>query len=867
MKVIQMRTNHIEKPAGYDYSPLSLSWKVTECGNAKKQKYAQVIVKQEGNIVFDSGMDMSADSLDYQVNMELKPRTLYDWTVTVTADNGQQAQGQSTFETGKMNEPWQGQWITPNQALVDENAGNGYKNAGYILQKSFEICDPDSGFTKEGIAGKKQKSRLYICGLGVYECYINGHKVGDEYLAPGYHSYDFHLQTAVFDVTDYLKNGENKIEIWLGDGWFKSRMGFDGGIADLYGDKLHAICELYVGEKLVVKTDKDWESKISPIVFSGIYDGEIYDARLKNSNRTGSVQEEIPAKCGELTDRYSLPIVKKEKFEPKEVIVSPKGETILDFGQNLTGWTEFDCHLPKGTQIRLTACEILQDGCFYHDNLRLAKTEYVYISDGEPAHVRPHFTFYGFRYMLAEIKDTEGQWEALPKDCAAYHFTACHLRSDFDQIGSIVTGHKKVNQLFSNALWGQKDNFLDVPTDCPQRDERLGWTGDAQVFSETACYNMYMPAFYRKYLWDMRAEQSITGGAVPNVVPRIKEGMVSECGNCPWADAGVIIPWNVYLHYGSKSLLKETYPGMKAWVDYERRKEESEGGPHLVKSGFHFADWLALDNDVPGPFGATDPLYIASAYYYRCTKIVGEAAKILGYEDDARQYEHLSREILTAVREKYFDENGLCVCKTQTGAALAIMFGLISDDKYSLEGGALNERIEANNHHLNTGFVGTTMLCPALTRSGHHETAVDLLLNESFPGWLYCVNLGATTIWERWDSVLPDGHMNPEGMNSLNHYSYGSIEAWMYGDVCGIRPLTPGFKKAVIAPHVDERLGYADCTLDTAAGQYRCSWKYENKESVCFEIEVPFNAEAMFTFNGCQKRLLCGKYIFSEKTA
>ncbi len=442
MKITELRTNHIITPLGYSYDPLSFSWKVEAEGTEKEQESVRIFIEKNGNMIYDSGETVGGDSLDFPV--ELEPRSRYDWIVIVTADNGETAKGSSFFETGKCQEPWRAKWITPGSGIVKEDA-----QAGYILEKSFCLEEV-------------KEARLYFCGLGVYECYINGKKVGDEYLAPGYHSYDFHLQAYTYDVTEYLAEGENKLEVWLGEGWFKSRLGFDGGIPNLYGDRLYAIGELYVGNDLAAATDETWNSRISPIVFSGIYDGEIYDARLEDAGLFGNAsQEKRPEKCGGLTERYSLPIVKKEVFEPIEVITSPKGETILDFGQNLTGWVEFDCALPKGEEIRLTACEILQDGCFYHENLRLAKTEFIFISDGKRTHVRPHFTFYGFRYMLAERKKPDGAWEALTPDCREYHFTAYHLRSDFDQIGKIVTGNKKVNQLFSNALWGQKDNFLD----------------------------------------------------------------------------------------------------------------------------------------------------------------------------------------------------------------------------------------------------------------------------------------------------------------------------------------------------------------------------------------------------------------------
>ena len=349
-------------------------------------------------------------------------------------------------------------------------------------------------------------------------------------------------------------------------------------------------------------------------------------------------------------------------------------------------------------------------------------------------------------------------------------------------------------------------------------------------------------------------------------MPRLKEGMVAEHGSCPWADAGMIIPWKVYQQYGNRTLLAECYSGMKAWVDCQRKKEEALGGLHLIKDGFHFADWLALDNPQPGPFGATDPLYIASAYYYEDTRIVAESAEILGKTEDAETYRKLSEEILTAIQKTYFDENGLCTCKTQTGSAIAVMFGLNpSEEARQQEGDVLAQRVEENDGHLNTGFVGTTMLCPALTETGHNDIAMQLLLNENYPGWLYSVNLGATTIWERWNSVMPDGHLNSDGMNSLNHYSYGSIEAWMYGEVCGIRPVEAGFKKAMIAPHADQRLGKAEGTLDTAAGCYKSSWHYEG-DTVVYEVEVPFDTQAEFCVDGIEpQKLEAGSYVFKVK--
>ncbi len=842
MLLDSLRVNQVENPLGYDFSDLSLSWVISIEDKELKILSTEIkITSGDANLYCEKKVG-TTNNLDYKVNIDLKPRTKYQWSVALFLSDGRVVTETSSFETGKMNEVWSGKWIA---STLEKDIQPIFKNT----------------FTVENLADLD--SRLYMCALGVYEVYINDVKVGDEFLAPGYHSYDFHLQTSTYDVGEYLKTGVNEIKIWLGNGWFKGRLGFDGGYTDLYGDNYYAICELFVGNKLVLSSDKNFECYKSPIIFSNIYDGEIFDSRINDENNVQNVKEENPEKCGELCDRFNLKIVKKEVFNVEELIKTQKNEYVLDFGQNLTGWVEFNSNIPKGYKIILTASEIMQNGCFYRENLRTAKAEYTFISNGTKQNLRPKFTFFGFRYMNFEIFDDKDNLvnDDLLINIEDFDFKAYHLRSDFDEIGKIETGIENVNKLFSNVMWGQKGNFLDVPTDCPQRDERLGWTGDAQVFSETACYNMYMPSFFRKYLWDMRAEQSVLEGSVPNVVPRLKEGLVAGHGASPWADAGVVIPWNVFLHFGSETLLKECYYGMKDWVDCVRKKEEELGGLHLVKDGFHFADWLALDNDKPGPFGATDPLYIASAYYYNNAKIISDSARILGYKEDEITYGNLADTILKDIRDKYFDEKGLCTCLTQTASSIAIVFELTTNIKE--QGKVLNKQVKKSNNHLNTGFVGTTMLCPALSKTGHHDTAVDLLLNEDYPSWLYSVNLGATTIWERWDSVLEDGTINDEGMNSLNHYSYGSIVGWMYGYLCGIRPIEAGYKKAIIEPKADKRLGFANCELNTASGLYKVSWKYVDNK-VVYNIEIPYGVEVEFILDDKKEILTSGKYKFES---
>ena len=825
IKIQNLRVCHLTEPLGFAMEKPVFSWIVK--GDGDEARAYTLRIRAGGETVFDSGETLSADSLGWSVPLRLRPRTHYDYTISLATADGQRAEASSFFETGKRDEPWTGRWISPAQ---DRNSA--------LLRKRF-FCEK-----REGAA------RLYLCGLGVYEVYLNGEKIGEEYLAPGYHAYDFHLAVQTYDVTALLQEGENSLVIALGEGWFKGRLGFEGGYTDLYGDRLYAIAELWQG-RLLAATDESWEELRSPVRFANIYDGETWDARIQ-PEIVGPAELVAPEGCGPLQDRVGLPVVECDRFPVKELIHTPKGDTVLDFGQNLTGWVRFSCDLPEGASISLTAGEILQDGEFYHENYRTAVSRFTYISDGTAREVRPHFTFFGFRYMKVDCDHP-----VRPEDC-----TAVHLRSAVPQIVGLRTGSAPVNRLFQNALWGMKDNFLDVPSDCPQRDERLGWTGDAQAISATACQSLYMPTFYRKYLWDMRAEQSVLGGSVPNVVPRIKQGMIGEHGSSPWADAAVIIPWNVWSYYGSRELLRETYPGMKAWVDCQRRREEALGGEHLVKDGFHFADWLALDNPQPGPFGATDPLFIASAYYFRCAQIVSEAAEILELPE-AAEYRQLAGEILRAVREKYFDEHGLCRIRTQTAAALALVFGLTEDP--AAQGRLLQELVAENGHHLNTGFVGTPILCEALSMSGHHEAAVTLLLQEDYPSWLYSVKMGATTIWERWNSVLPDGHMNPEGMNSLNHYTYGSVAGWMISWLCGLRPDAPGYRRAVLEPRPDPRLGQARVELDTAAGRFVSAWRYEGK-TLCYDFCVPFGAEAELRLPGREAETLKpGSYHWEEK--
>jgi alpha-L-rhamnosidase len=828
MEITRMRCNRIANPLGFAMDQPRLSW-VTETLEASTQEACQVqVAPDEGftNILFDSGKREDIDSIGFVLPLELKPRTRYYWRVKVWANGMETESPVAWFETSKMDEPWQAQWITPEDPVAHP-----------LLRKEFSI-EGDIAF-----------ARAYVSGLGLYELEINGKRVGDEYLTPYCNAYDKWIQYQTYDVTDLLKQGKNGIGAMLGNGWYKGRFGSSGHQEGIYGDKFALLCELIVtfkdGSTQVIGTDTSWKSTASPVLDSSIYDGEVQDANkvipgwsspeLDDADWAGVVPIDIG--FDRLEARRSVPVRIMEELKPIEVITTPKGETVLDMGQNMVGWVRMRVNAPKGTKIFLQYGEVLQEGNFFRDNLRTAKAEFTYISDGQPAVVEPHFTFYGFRYVKVE------GWpgELNPED-----FTGCVVYSDMDRIGTIETSNPLVNRLFLNALWGQKGNFLDVPTDCPQRDERMGWTGDAHVFSGTACFNMDTAAFFHKYLYDLAREQEERNGAVPFVVPTFamgKEGNFGGEGSTVWGDAATVIPWNLYLHYGDKAILEQQLYSMKAWVDYIRSKDD---GSRLWNTGFHFGDWLALDGADPfSPIGGTPNDLIATAYYHYSAGLVSKAAAVLGEKGIAEEYGQLASEIKEAFQREFLTPNGRLAVDTQTAYVLVLFMDLVPEQFRKRAVDSLRRKLAEKNNHLTTGFVGTPLLCRVLSENGSNDLAYRLLMNDDFPSWLYAVKMGATTIWERWNSLLPDGKIGELSMNSLNHYAYGSIVEWMYRNMCGLNPVedAPGFRKVRLAPQPFGYLQSAKAVLDSAAGRYESGWRIE-EDGLHYEFRIPFNASA-----------------------
>ena len=692
-------------------------------------------------------------------------------------------------------------------------------------------------------AAKAEKAILKITALGVYEAKLNGERVGDFILAPGWTSYLNRLQVQSYDVTNLLKT-ENSLEVTVGQGWRAIANKRDG--SDFLGYRDTAlIAELTIvyadGTAESIVTDSSWTARESKLRYTNIYDGDIYDATFK----AGSARHCI---CVDLKKDMLIPqegekIVEHERMPALQIIKTPAGETVIDFGQNMTGYVEFRIKGTPSAQATISHGETLDcDGNFYNANYRSADARIKFVCDGEEQTYKSALTFFGFRYIRLE------NW---PDEVKKENFTAVFVHSDIRRTGYFECSYETVNKLFKNIIWGQKSNFLDVPTDCPQRDERLGWTGDAQVFVRTASLNFDVERFFKKWLRDLAADQG-RDGCVPHVVPNIFDDMG---GSSAWSDAAVICPWEIYRTYGDKAVLEEQFDSMKAWIDWMR--ERSENGKR--SGGSHFGDWLGLDSPEGSYKGATPEELIATAYYKYSTELFIKAAHALGR--DVAEYENIPAEAAKAFRREYM-ENGRVKNATQTACVLALYFD-ITDDRAATVG-QLNELIERAGH-LETGFVGTPYLLHALSDNGYAETAYDLLLRREYPSWLYPISKGATTVWEHWDGIKPDGTMWSTDMNSFNHYAYGAVADWMYGAAAGINsdPDRPGFEHIIFRPVTDRRLDFVKASIDTRRGTVASEWRRENGR-IKYIFTVPEGCGASVIIGGEKHEVGAGTHEFLE---
>ncbi len=838
MEITRCKTNHMTDPLGIQMAAATVSWTAHSHLSARQTK-ARVLVSLDPAMtspIYDSG-EAHLSCTGVKLPLTLAPRTAYYWTVQVWGDKGDTAlSAVNSFETGKAAEPLQGQWLT-----------TPFAEAPYVRK----------AFRANGI----QKARLYIAGLGLYHLEVNGRKVGREYLAPCCTQPDRLNQIFTYDLTGYLRDGDNVLGIMLGNGWAKAAFGASKfhraqtPFIDRYYLKAELRLTLADGTETVITTDDSWRCTPGPVVADSIYGGEVYDSRNAiadwsspacNDSGWAYMVPTEPVGVGPLADRLSLPVVIRRTMPPQAILTTPKGETVLDMGQNITGWVRLRLREPAGTKVLLQYGEILQDDCFYNDNLRYAKAEYAYISDGSEATAEPHFTFYGFRYVKIS-------GNTKPIDIA--DFSGCVVYSDLEETATFTSSDSRIDRLFQNALWSQRDNFLDVPTDCPQRDERMGWTGDAQMFCKTACYNMDTYAFYRKYMRDIWVEQQVQDGRVGHVAPSFIKDIDSvspfwQGGSCAWGDAAVIIPWTLYEHYGDAAILEEFYSSMTGWVDWvDRTVLNGEG---LWEHGFKFGDWLALDGDpnqADDRYGGTDTTYVATAYLCYSAQLMAKAAAVLGRGDDAARYQAISHRTKAAMQKAYFTAAGALTIPTQTAHVLALAFHIAKESWRPQLGEALLALLQQSDMHLRTGFVGTPFLCHALSEAGYPEAAYTLLFQKDFPSWLYEVDMGATTIWERWNSVLPDGKISGTGMNSLNHYTYGSIVQWMYEHICGLTLTAPGFRRFRIRPEFSSRFDRVAMTFLSPMGVIETGWTRQ-EAGYTVTVTVPFDTEATLELPG-----------------
>ena len=845
MKLSNLRVNQLKNPLGYDFSYMTMSWQVDNTDSAFSKAVRLVIWKNmEQTPCFDTGVMENYQENKYYVKMSLEPRTRYYWNVWVQGNKGDEAKSEMTwFETGKLNEGWKGQWIsTPEDA-----------SRMPFLYKEF-VC-------RKGL----RRARLYTYGAGLYEAYLNEEKLGEEFLQPGYHSYDLRMEYQTLDITSQLIPGDNVLGILLGEGWYKGRFGFDGDFRNIYGDRKKCIVELYLsyedGTEECIVSDDSWKAKESCVLQNSIYDGEWIDDTLEC--------HELPVEILSndtflLVERTNPPLRKTESFKPIAQSWQEDGTLLLDFGESITGWVEWKGKLEDGQTIKLEYGEVLQNNRFYRENLRTAKAEFVYKSAGEDKRVRPHFTFYGFRYVQVSGLCPENMLS----------FWAYRIMSDILQTGKIITSNDKVNTLIENTRRSQKCNFLDIPTDCPQRDERMGWTGDVAIFAPTACFHADSAAFFRHYAKCLYEEQRLWDGAVPFFVPKVKlparEGLnpfYITAGACGWADVATILPWTLYQYYGDKQLLKEQYPMMCDWVDYITTRSKENAVPYLWQNDRHLGDWLALDTGNPySPVGKTDVQLLASAYYYYSTLLCSRAAAVLG-DNRQKEFEVQAQRIKEAYISHYFTEDGdINFEPTQTACAIILSWDLCPVESRKQVVEMLKHLLKENGGMLNTGFLGTPVLCPALSENGCNDMAYNLLLNEEYPGWLHEVNMGATTVWERWNSLEEDGRISGTGMNSLNHYAYGSITEWMYKYMCGFRPQIGEQICMLLKPMPDPRFSVVEGHWISLYGEFVSGWTYAENERLSYYFEVPFNARTKVTFpNGQSSILTAGKYKFDSQ--
>lgn len=826
LQVVELLTEGLSEPMGLDVTQPRFTWKLKSKGQNVLQTHYELKVYAGESLTWTSGKIASDSSVwvTYK-GPALNSNKRYRWSVKVW-DNGQNtAQSNfASFHTGLLNAgEWKAQWISPGFTEDSINRPSPY------FRKTFHT-------TKKVIS-----ATAFITAHGIYEAYINGKRIGEAHFTPGWTTYHHRLQYQAFNVTAMLQS-ENAIAVMLGSGWYRGTIGFRNE-KNHYGKDVALLFQLNIlyddGSSEIIGSGPGWKSGTGKILYSEIYNGEIIDLRKE---KTGWMYPGYNDKDwsdvvvnsfdkNKLVGTYNELVKQKEVFKPMKILKTPGGETVIDFGQNLAGWVRMKVKGKAGHEIILSHAEVLDKaGNFYTANLRSAKAQDRYIlKDNSVEVLHPHFTWHGFRFVKVEN---------YPGDVLADNFEAVALYSDMPAAGSFTSSHSLLNQLQSNIVWGLKGNFLDIPTDCPQRNERLGWTGDAQIFARTSFFNVNAHNFFAKWLQDFKYEQ-LPGGEIPNIIPNIG----SNNNRAGWADAVTIIPWNLYTEYGDQRILHQLYPNMKAYVESIRHVSVDN-----VWEGNTFGDWLAYTPEKGSgvKLPPTNKHIITQCYYAHSTEILMKTAQVLGYKEDAALYSGLLSDIKKAFHKTFLKPDGSLVSQSQAAYILALHFNMLPADKQPQAAARLAELIKQYGH-FTTGFLATPPLCAVLTRYGYEDLAFELLEREAYPSWIYPITKGATTFWERWNGITTDGSFQTDKpqSNSFNHYAHGAIGDWLYRTVAGIDvdPNSVGYKRIRIKPRMGGSLKHAEGSVETYYGTIRSKWEILQHSKVV-EVEIPPNTKA-----------------------
>ncbi|MDR0560082.1 MAG: glycoside hydrolase family 78 protein [Prevotellaceae bacterium] len=937
--ITDLRVEYAKNPVGIDVSRPRFSWKMEATKRGAAQTAYSITVcadKAAKTTVWNSGKVASDRSVHIAYGGDaLKASTRYYWKVDVWDRNGKKLSSSEPafFETGLMDAGWDGaRWIKANPLLFSksDDVSDRYAidmEAGNTAGKDYRITDRDSVYLMEApmfrtefeLSKPIRSARIYASALGIYDVFINGQRVGtpdgngnyiyDEF-KPGWTGYNKTVFYSTYDITGLLKNGKNAVGAYVFSGWWRGAIGHNR-----YGSRPSGfIAKLQIeyadgSTSTVVSDPATWKSAVgSPVRIGDIYSGESYDARKESDWSTPEYVAStwLPAEtCSDFEgtikaftgpavqvrpelQRLPVKIVKydgvsksnsthgtvnvKETYDRQTAVSLKKGETLVyDLGQNMVGWIKIRLKGVAGSRVKIRFAEMLNDtgddsrgndgpgGSLYTRNLRSAKAMIHYTLKGDPKGetYNPSSAFFGFRYC--DIVATEDvQIESLVGEVVG---TAA------EETASFVTDNKSVNQLYSNIQWGQRGNFLSIPTDCPQRDERLGWTGDIQVFGRTATYNASLPTFFQKWMGDMRDSQDAEG-AYPDASPRLWDGG----GNVAWAEAGLVIPWITYLMYGDIAILEENYESMTKYMGFLASQSDDKYTYNGARTAY--GDWLA--------YLPTETRYISVAYYAYAAQLMEKASKALSknkndsYDRNAADYRTLYNNIREEFQKRYILPDGKLEQNTQTAYLLALRFGLMPDSEKENVIKTLEKMIADNGDRLNTGFVGTGSLNQTLSDVGLNNTAYNLLLQRENPSWLYSVDQGATTIWERWNSYTKDTGFGDAGMNSFNHYAYGVIGEWMFRFMAGINPdeNNPGFKHIILNPTPDfrtafpkgqERINRVNASYNSCYGTIKSTWEIDGKQ-VRYDITIPANTTAtlVLALNGATDKVYEGNTAAGE---